>query len=87
MGEAWGAMCGGGPVSKPSLYNADLPLLKSSVLLHVVQIVPADNDGIFHLGGNADSLENPATDAHVAGEGALLIDVRATDGFLRSLEA
>lgn len=61
---------------------ADIPmtLLETTVFLNVVQVVPADHDGTLHLRLGDDSGENTATDRAVAGEWALLIDVRSGDG-------
>ena len=55
-------------------------LLETTVLGDVVEIVPADDDGVLHLGGHDDALEDAATDGDVAGEGALLVDVVTLDG-------
>jgi len=50
-------------------------LLVSSVLGDVVEVIAADDNGVFHLGGEHEALQNSAADAHVSGEGALLVDV------------
>ena len=47
------------------------------VLLDVVQVVATDDDGALHLGGLDDARQDATADGHVAGEGALLVDVRA----------
>ena len=41
----------------------------------------------LHLERDNGAAENAATDGHVAGEGALLVDVGALDGLTGSLEA
>ena len=57
------------------------------VLLDVVEVVTADDDGFVLLGGVNDTTEETATDGDVAGEGALLVDVLAVHGGLGGLEA
>lgn len=58
-----------------------------SVLLDPVQVVPSDDDGVLHLGGDDDALQDAATDGHVAGERALLVDVGSLDRGLGGLES
>ena len=67
--------------------NVLVTLLETTVLGDVVQVVPADDDGALHLGGDDDALEDAATDGDVAGEGALLVDVVALDGGCGGLDA
>ena len=57
------------------------------VLLDVVEVVTADDDGLVLLGGVDDTTEEAAADGDVAGEGALLVDVLAVHGSLGGLEA
>ena len=64
-----------------------VPLLESVVLLDIVEVVSAEDDGSGHLGGKHDTLEDSATDGHIGGEGALLVDVLSLDGRLRGLES
>lgn len=61
-------------------------LLVTTVLLDVLEVVTADDDGALHLGGDDETLDDAATDGHVASEGALLVNVLAGDGGLRDLE-
>jgi len=61
-------------------------LLITVVLLHVVQIVTTDDNGALHLGRNDSSSEDATTNGNASGEGALLINVSASNGFLGSLE-
>lgn len=61
-------------------------LLVTVVLLNVVQVFTTDDDGAFHLGGDDLTGKNTTTNGNVTGEGALLIDVSTSDGFLGSLE-
>ena len=74
---------GGGAVGGKVLVT----LLETTVLGDVVEVVPADDDGVLHLGGDDDALEDAATDGNVAGEGALLVDVVALDGGGGGLDA
>ena len=60
-------------------------LLETVVLLDVVQVVTADRDRALHLGRHADTAEDAAADRHVAGERALVVNVRASLGLLRRL--
>merc|ERR1719253_1659984 len=46
-------------------------LLETTVLGDVVEVVPADDDSVLHLGGHDDALEDAATDGDVAGGGGL----------------
>ena len=47
--------------------------LVTVVLVHVVQVLPADDDGTGHLGRNDLAAEETATDRHETGPGALLV--------------
>ena len=67
--------------------QVSVPLLVPVVFGDVVKVVPPDDDGPVHFGGNDDALEDLASDGDVAGEGAFLIDVVAFDGLLGGLEA
>lgn len=67
--------------------EVSVPLLVPVVFGDVVEVVPPDDDGPVHFGGNDDALEDLSADGDVAGEGAFLIDVVAFDGLLGSLEA
>ena len=59
----------------------------SVVLGNVVEVISSDDDGSLHLGGDADTLEDSASDGDVAGEGAFLIDVSGFDGLFGSFES
>ena len=52
-----------------------MTLLETVVLLHVMQVVPPDDNGPVHLEFDDNSGEDSATDGHIAGEGALLVNV------------
>ena len=62
-------------------------LLVTVVLWLVVEVVSADDDGSFHLGGLDDAREDSASDGDIGGERALLVDVAADDSSLGGLEA
>jgi hypothetical protein len=57
------------------------------VLLHVVEVVAADDNGALGARRVHDAAHQAAADRHVAGEGALLVDVLAGDGGLGRAEA
>ena len=67
--------------------NVLVTLLETTVLADVVEVIPADDDGVLHLGGDDDALEDTAADGDVAGEGALLVNVVALDGGGGGLDA
>jgi len=73
----------GGAVSGDGL----MALLESVVLLDVMQVVASDDDGPCHFSRDDNTLEDSASDANVAGEWALLVNVGLLDGSLGSLEA
>ena len=58
-----------------------------SVLLDVSEVVTADNNGTFHLGGDDETLQDGTTDRNVGSERTLLIDVLSTDGAFGGLNA
>lgn len=62
-------------------------LFVTVVLLHVVKIVTADDNGTLHLVRDNNTSEDTSTDGNASGEGALLINVVSSDGLLGSLEA
>ena len=64
-----------------------VPLLVTTVLGNVVQIIPSDNNGSLHLGGDDLSLQNSSTDRNVSSEGALLVNVTSLDGSIGSLDS
>ena len=63
-----------------------MPLLVSAVLDDVVKVIPSDNDGVLHLGGDDHTIQNSSTDGNIAGEGALLVNVHACTGGARQGE-
>ena len=52
-----------------------------------MEVISSDDDGSLHLGGDADTLEDSASDGDVAGEGAFLIDVGWFDGLFGGSES
>lgn len=67
--------------------NVLVPLLETSVLGNVVQVVSANDNGTLHLGGDNQSLENATTNRDAAGKGALLVNVVAFNSLVGSLES
>ena len=74
---------GGRPVCGKVLVSFLEPL----VLGDPVQVVPADDEGAGHLGGEHDALEDSPTDRDGAGEWALLVHVGTGLCLLWGLEA
>lgn len=64
-----------------------VPLLVTVVLWDVVEVIPSDDDGTVHLGGDDSSGEDTATDGDETGEWALFVDVGSLNGGLWGLEA
>ena len=64
-----------------------MAFLETVVLLDVVQIITANDNGALHLGGLHNTLKNTATDGDIAGEWALPVDVVSFNGFLWCLES
>merc|ERR1719263_259569 len=62
-------------------------LLETVVLLDVVEVVATDNDGSLHLGGDDHAPQHSATNAHIASEWALLVNVLGFLGFFRGGES
>ena len=50
-------------------------LLKTVVLADVMQIVTTDHDRVLHLHLDDNACQDAATDAYIASEWALLVDV------------
>ena len=64
-----------------------MPLLETTVLNNVVEVIPTDNNGALHLGRDDKSLKNLTTDGNISGEGALLVNVVSLDGGVGSLDS
>ena len=67
--------------------NVSVTFLVSLVLPDVVQIVPSNDDGAVHFRRNNQALENSASDADIACEGTLFVDILALDCQSWSFEA
>lgn len=74
---------GGGAVGR----QVAVSLLVAVVLLDIVQVITADDNGAIHLGRDNGAGQDAPTDGDVASPGALLVDVGAGDGLLGGLEA
>ncbi len=57
-------------------------LLETVVLLNVVKVVSANNDGSSHLVGNNHGSEDTTSNRNVTSERTLLVDVSTVDGLL-----
>eukprot|EP00444_Apocalathium_aciculiferum_P026535 CAMPEP_0183427040 /NCGR_PEP_ID=MMETSP0370-20130417/40050_1 /TAXON_ID=268820 /ORGANISM="Peridinium aciculiferum, Strain PAER-2" /LENGTH=195 /DNA_ID=CAMNT_0025611539 /DNA_START=22 /DNA_END=607 /DNA_ORIENTATION=- len=66
--------------------HVGVSFLEAVELLDVVQIVPADDDGSLHLGGDNHTLQDLAANADIPCEGALLVHEISLFGLLRSGE-
>lgn len=75
--EARGGVCG----------DVTVALFESLVLADPMEVVPADDDGLLHLGRYDDARKQTAADGDVASERALLVDVGTLDGLARGLDA
>eukprot|EP00966_Prymnesium_polylepis_P190690 4419451-Prymnesium_polylepis.1 len=62
-------------------------LLEPVVLLDVVEVVLADDDGVLHLGRLDHARDQLAPDVHAASPRALLVDIGTLDRSLRRLDA
>lgn len=74
---------GGGAVGR----NILVPLLETTVLLDVMQVVPSNNNCSLHLRRNDLANQNSSTNGDVSSEGALLVHVASLDGSVRSLDS
>ena len=62
-------------------------LLITLVLGDEVEVIPSHDDRSLHLGGKNEALQDSTSNGHVAGEGALLVDVATLNSGLGSLES
>ena len=67
--------------------DVSVSLFISVILGNVVKVISSDNDGSLHFSGDANTLEDSASDGDVAGEGAFLIDVGGFNGLFGGSEA
>ena len=68
-------------ITKHNSQRTNLP----SVLLDVTKVVTANNNSALHLGRDDKTLKDSSTNGNVGSEGALLINVLATNSSFRSL--
>jgi len=64
-----------------------MPLLKTTVLGDVMEVISAYDNGALHFVGDNLSLEHTSTDGDVSGEGALLVNVISLDGGIGGLDS
>lgn len=67
-------------------WNVAMTFFETTVLLHVVKIITADDDGAVHLGRDDNTLKDATTDGYIRGERALLVDVSSFDCSLWGFE-
>lgn len=60
--------------------NILVALLKSVVFAHIMQVIPAHDHRALHLHLGDDPCQDAASDAHVARERTLLVNVRTLHG-------
>ena len=63
-----------------------MSLLESVVLLDEMKVISSEDDGVGHLGGKNDSLEDSSSNADVGGEWTFLVNILSLDGSLWGLE-
>ena len=61
--------------------NSHVPmtLLKTVVLLHVVKVIPSDDDRTLHLHLGHNTSQDTTSDGNIAGERAFLVNVSSID--------
>lgn len=67
--------------------NILVPFLVTTVLGNVMQIIPSDDDGSLHLGGDNLSLQNSSTNRNVSNKGALFVNITSLDSSIRGLNS
>ena len=69
--------------------NGDVlvPLLITTILRNVVQIVPSDNDRALHFGGDNHTSQDSSSNGNITCERALLVHVAPFDGSIWCLDA
>jgi len=70
-------------VSRDSL----MALLKSVILLDVMEEITANDNSVSHFSGDHNTLEDSSTDADVTGEWTFLVNISSLDCGLGGLEA
>ena len=66
--------------------NVLVTLLKPTVLRDVVEVIPSNDDGTLHLGGDNKSLQDLTPNRHIPSKGTLLIDVVPLHGSIGGLD-
>ena len=68
--------------------NSDVlvPLLVTTVLRDVVQVIPSDNDSSLHLGGNDQTRQDSSTNRNITCEGALFVYIVSFNGSIWCLD-
>ena len=66
--------------------DCSMSLLISVILFDEMDIVSSNNNGVLHLCGNHNTLEDLSSNANIACERALFIYISSTNGLLRSFE-
>jgi len=64
-----------------------MPFFKPSVLLDVLKVITADNDGSLHLVRDDHGLEDTTSNAHIASEGAFFINICTLNCLLGGFKA
>ena len=67
--------------------NVLVTFLKTTVLLDVVKVIPANDDSTLHLSGNDKTFDNLSTNGNISSEGALLVHVISLDGSVGSFDS
>ena len=67
--------------------NVLVTLFETTVLDNVMQIIPSNDDGSLHLGGDNLSIKDTSSNGNITGKGALLVDVVALNGGIGSLDS
>lgn len=67
--------------------DVTMTLFESLVLADPMEIIPANDDCLLHLGGHNDATKQTTADRDVSGEGTLLVDVGSFDRFAWGLNA
>ena len=60
--------------------NVLVSLLKTTVLLDVVEVVSANNNSTLHLGGHNHASQDTSSDGDVSGKRALLVNIISLNG-------
>mmetsp|Transcript_3150 Transcript_3150/g.6705 ORF Transcript_3150/g.6705 Transcript_3150/m.6705 type:complete len:230 (+) Transcript_3150:406-1095(+) len=64
-----------------------VPLLETTILRNVVKVIPTNDNGALHFGGNNKPLDDLSTDRHISSKGAFLVNVSSLDCGVRSFDA